>query len=467
MESKTTNPQPPAKKANFLLEFFWICSGVNREILRKCPTDWSKYFGQGGLIFFTAVMAMLSGGYAIYTVFNNTLVGIIFGIIWGLLIFNLDRFIVNTMYSDGKHTISGMELWSGLPRIIIAIFLGIVISTPLELKIFEDEISLTISDMKKDKVKEYTMQDDLHIEALEAKKSQLRTQIDSIQSAPVSLYAGSISTGNVTVNNLLHKRDEEDAKYKEAQRNIAQLASRRSALSPSDSLEYQRLTNQIWSQRRIANAASREINILNGQIGAQDANLRTLLSQNENLKQTAINGIQNDIDNIDAEIGRLKADRDDSEKKYKDQLDKEYGGFQARMKAFNKMRDWETERSTFFVSLFIMLLFVIIEISPTIFKMMVAAGPYDDMLAAERHRIQIEAQKQISDLNDEVNTQIQISSALNQNKLDAEIAANKVLLEKIAVAQAELMETAIQEWRDQELKKIKEDASRYIKTKIG
>ena len=137
------------------------------------------------------------------------------------------------------------------------------------------------------------------------------------------------------------------------------------------------------------------------------------------------------------------------------------------MKAFNKMRDWETERSTFFVSLFIMLLFVIIEISPTIFKMMVAAGPYDDMLAAERHRIQIEAQKQISDLNDEVNTQIQISSALNQNKLDAEIAANKVLLEKIAVAQAELMETAIQEWRDQELKKIKEDASRYIKTKIG
>ena len=99
--------------------------------------------------------------------------------------------------------------------------------------------------------------------------------------------------------------------------------------------------------------------------------------------------------------------------------------------------------------------------------MMVASGPYDDMLAAERHRIQIEAQKQISDLNDKVNTQIQISSALNQNKLDAEIAANKVLLEKIATAQAELMETAIQEWRDQELQKIKEDASRYIKTKIG
>ena len=28
-------------------EFFWICSGANRKILRQCPTEYSKYFGIG------------------------------------------------------------------------------------------------------------------------------------------------------------------------------------------------------------------------------------------------------------------------------------------------------------------------------------------------------------------------------------------------------------------------------------
>ena len=75
-----------------------------------------------------------------YFVFQQIWVACAFGVFWGLLIFNLDRYIVNTMYSDGKPTISWLELRSGLPRIIMAIFLGIVISTPLEMKIFEDRI---------------------------------------------------------------------------------------------------------------------------------------------------------------------------------------------------------------------------------------------------------------------------------------------------------------------------------------
>ena len=43
-------------------------------------------------------------------------------------------------FHDGKVTISWKEFYSGLPRIIMAVFLGVVISTPLELKIYEDGI---------------------------------------------------------------------------------------------------------------------------------------------------------------------------------------------------------------------------------------------------------------------------------------------------------------------------------------
>ena len=132
-ETKIVNERKPGWYNNFL----WWCAGVNRDVLRQCPTEWAKYAGMGGTIFSTACMAAVSGGYAISTVFDNAIVAVLFGLFWGfIIIFNLDRLIVNTMYSDGEVTISWLEFKSGLSRIIMALFLGIVISTPLELKIY-------------------------------------------------------------------------------------------------------------------------------------------------------------------------------------------------------------------------------------------------------------------------------------------------------------------------------------------
>ena len=161
------------KRSSILNEFLWWCAGVNRDILRQCPTDYAKYAGMGGTILFTALMAMLSGGYAMFYVFNNPKVAIAFGVFWGMLIFNLDRFIVNTMYSDGKVTISWQELYSGLPRIIMAIFLGIVISTPLELKIYEKSINTEIKSLKQNKLKELLADDEAKLENLYARREQI------------------------------------------------------------------------------------------------------------------------------------------------------------------------------------------------------------------------------------------------------------------------------------------------------
>lgn len=168
MENKQNEELEEIKWGGILNEFLWTCAGANKKILRQCPTDYAKYAGIGGTILFTALMAMLSGGYALYTVFDNQSVAIAFGIFWGLLIFNLDRFIVNTMYSDGKVTISWSEFSAGLPRIIMAIFLGIVISTPLELKIFEDEINIAIEELKEAKLNSY--------------QAELKKEIDSLVS---------------------------------------------------------------------------------------------------------------------------------------------------------------------------------------------------------------------------------------------------------------------------------------------
>ena len=178
-----------------LNEFFWTCAGVNKRVLRQCPTEYAKYAGMGGTIFFTACMAALSGGYAISTVFDNTYISCIFGLFWGLLIFNLDRLIVNTMYSDGEVTISWRELVSGLPRIVMAIFLGIVISTPLELKIFEDAIDIKI-EQDKDVLLQEKIGETIH------RRDSTTQKRDEIMNG-VAMFDSQITTSSTETNNLL------------------------------------------------------------------------------------------------------------------------------------------------------------------------------------------------------------------------------------------------------------------------
>ena len=129
------------KKVN---RFFWWCAGANLDILEECPTDHAKYFGVGGTIIFTALMASFAGGYAFFTAFKSVLPSLFFGAFWGLLIFNLDRYIVATIgKGDGTSKITKEEWKIARPRLLMAILLGIVIATPLELKIFEKEIERT------------------------------------------------------------------------------------------------------------------------------------------------------------------------------------------------------------------------------------------------------------------------------------------------------------------------------------
>lgn len=122
-------------------DFFWFCSGVHIDTLKKYPTEHNKYVGIGATIFFTALFASLSGGYAMYFVFSGSTAAvffaILFGLIWGLAIFNMDRYIVASIKKTGA---TNHQIVQALPRILLAIMIGIVISRPLELKIFDKEI---------------------------------------------------------------------------------------------------------------------------------------------------------------------------------------------------------------------------------------------------------------------------------------------------------------------------------------
>lgn len=92
-----------------LKEFFWQCAGAQQTLLNNCPSESSKYVGIGATILFTGIFAALAGGYALYTVFDLYWIAALGGLLWGLMIFNLDRFIVSSMRKNGQVQTPGVE----------------------------------------------------------------------------------------------------------------------------------------------------------------------------------------------------------------------------------------------------------------------------------------------------------------------------------------------------------------------
>lgn len=125
-----------------LKSFFITCSGVDKDLVYSCSNgEQNKYAGIGATVFFTALMAWIAASYALYTVFDNVYTASFFGLVWGFLIFNLDRFIVSTIRKRDKF---GQEFLQATPRIILAMIIAIVISKPLEIKIFQKEIDTVL-----------------------------------------------------------------------------------------------------------------------------------------------------------------------------------------------------------------------------------------------------------------------------------------------------------------------------------
>lgn len=174
-------------KASKFMRFFWKAAGADRYILeRSTYGDQMKYLCLGGIIIATGVMAGLAGGYAFYTIFeprgnaldsfktvkdivsNYDAVHIptlikssVFGLIWGLIIFNIDRFIVtSTGKGDGTEDITAKEFKSALPRLIMGAIIALTISKPVEIRMFKTEIDVKLHEKQMEQQQAYKAKTD-------------------------------------------------------------------------------------------------------------------------------------------------------------------------------------------------------------------------------------------------------------------------------------------------------------------
>lgn len=320
-----------------VISFFWFCSGADTEMLKKCPSEKAKYTGIGATVFFTGVFASLSASYALFTVFDNFFSAVAFGIVWGLMIFNLDRFIVSSMRKD---RVKGREFAMAIPRLLLAVLISVVIARPLELKIFEKEIAPELVVMEQEK---FALQERELMNRFVPYQDSLRSQITSLKNE---------------INAKARSRDELLRIAQEEADGTG--GSRRRNLGP------------IYKVKKAdADKAQQELIELTAQNQERIAGIETILSEN-------IRAMNNELQELDR--SRLN-------------------GPAARMEALDRIT--QNSNAILWAHWFILLLFIAVETAPVFVKLISPKGPYDNILRMTEHNFIVEEAETIARSNAE------------------------------------------------------------------
>lgn len=439
--------------------FFLWSSGADLSILSKVPMEKNKFLGIGGTIIFTALMAAFAGGYAFLTAFKKPELAFFFGIFWGALIYNLDRFIVSTFGSgDGKKTISKQEFFEASPRLIMAIILGFVISTPLELKIFEKEIKVKVERLKINKKEDLVNSDSTFNNRLKQKKAELtgvNSKIDYYTSQKNQILKNGVSflTERKEVIELERKNQNTEVQRLENIRERARVALHAARENLEDqaaiigkSANYRNSNGNYQIEVQKRNKIDERI------LALQRDEENELLKTNSNIN-TQHSSLITQKDGLLKDIGVMESTSNMRDVNYASTAE-DYDGFAAHLEALDQIT--KEKPILFYAKWLITILFIFIEIAPILFKMMTERGPYDDIVDRMKHEHKVRQLEIQSNINQEINIAVRLHTDKFEQKLNAELKSNKEILEAITKAQQEIAIVAIEKWKEEQKQKMRD-----------
>src|SRR3954462_5845457 len=119
-----------------------VLAGARTDILEVAPGARARFVALGGVLLSTGGLAILSAAFAVHMAVGVVWpLAIVIGLFWGTVIVNLDRMLLVGMAHDASLR---RNMLMAVPRVGLALVLGIVISTPLTLQIFLKEIDTQV-----------------------------------------------------------------------------------------------------------------------------------------------------------------------------------------------------------------------------------------------------------------------------------------------------------------------------------
>jgi hypothetical protein len=116
----------------------WL-GGGDQALLEVVPQERTRFVQMAGVLLTTSGIAVVSMIFALHDGVKAPLAAaVVLGLLWGVVILNLDRFLVLSMGATRNRTRLALIT---LPRLALAVVLALVISTPLVLRIFASDIS--------------------------------------------------------------------------------------------------------------------------------------------------------------------------------------------------------------------------------------------------------------------------------------------------------------------------------------
>ncbi|WP_295787981.1 DUF4407 domain-containing protein [uncultured Microbacterium sp.] len=145
-----TEPRPPRLRRSdprrpklSLIRRMAVLGGADNDVLDEVPEEVPRFVQMFLVLAGTALVSALSMMFALLTgVRVSILLAIPLAIVWGLIIFNLDRFLTSTMRST-KNVFRLLGL--AMPRVIMAALIGIVVAEPLVLQVFQNDIAREVN----------------------------------------------------------------------------------------------------------------------------------------------------------------------------------------------------------------------------------------------------------------------------------------------------------------------------------
>src|ERR1051325_8958903 len=105
------------------------------EVLQHFPAERPKYTGIGAAILSTGVLACASMFFALHNALRfGVLAATAAALVWSLVIISIDRALISSLQ---RSAVWWGYLLRALPRFLLALLLGAIISTPFTLQIFQ------------------------------------------------------------------------------------------------------------------------------------------------------------------------------------------------------------------------------------------------------------------------------------------------------------------------------------------
>ncbi|MBD8040761.1 DUF4407 domain-containing protein [Phocaeicola sp. Sa1CVN1] len=475
----------------------WAIAGAERHILEKCRTDHKKFSAIGATILMTSIIAFVAGSSAAWYFTKNGvdasgdfLGAVIFGIIWSLLIFCIDRSLVITLkknptaiaYNFKEKITLFIKLYFTplFTRSLLAGIIAFMVSVPLELFIFEDYILSNKEDFEAneqrilgERLKENSGEElfndriksaDVTLNRLGQEKDQLKSEVEQFEAKIDKLKREKQTPNSKEYIAAQNKYNIARKKYNELQLNYrAENKKKEPSISLLSSYERQikiAMNDMQNAQKQLNTAKLAWENRIQKEIDSNQLVLNEKKSAKEKTEESYNNTLQSQLNdkNHVQELVDERRTREETKGNALSNGNQFITNFQI-LEYSVWQRDKNGNLTDITQLLFLWLvrtLFFIIEILPTIVKIVSPIGSYERMVYAEEQAIKEYVNS--GEFKDSIFRIQQLKQNERENAIkcqtEAELNIRNEIAKQIELAQVDVSKTYIDRWKQKELKKI-------------